>query len=42
MEKKSFKIRTAAGFFAVVFFFALFFADLFRIQVEHAEEYSTQ
>lgn len=42
MEKKSFKIRTAAGFFAVVFFFALFFADLFRIQVVHAEDYSTQ
>lgn len=42
MEKKSFKIRTAAGFFAVGFFFALFFADLFRIQVVHAEDYSTQ
>lgn len=42
MEKKSFKMRTAAGFFAVVFFFALFFADLFRIQVVHAEDYSTQ
>ncbi|MGN0572227.1 MAG: hypothetical protein ACI4K9_08615, partial [Candidatus Fimenecus sp.] len=42
MEKKSFKIRTAAGFFAVVFFFTLFFADLFRIQVVHAEDYSTQ
>lgn len=42
MQEKSFKIRTAAGFFAVVFFFAVFFADLFRIQVVHAEEYSTQ
>lgn len=42
MQEKSFKIRTAAGFFAVVFFFSLFFADLFRIQVVHAEEYSTQ
>lgn len=42
MRRKSAKIRTAAGFFAVVFFFSLFFADLFRIQVVHAEEYSTQ
>lgn len=41
MPEKSFKIRSAAGFFAVVFFFAVFFADLFRIQVVHAEEYST-
>jgi len=41
MQEKSFKMRTAAGFFAVVFFFAVFFADLFRIQVVHAEEYST-
>lgn len=42
MQTKSLKFRTAAGFFAVVFFFALFFADLFRIQVVHAEDYTTQ
>lgn len=42
MEKRSFKMRTTAGFLAVVFFFALFFAELFRIQVVHAEAYSTQ
>lgn len=42
MEEKSFKFRTAAGFLAVVLVFAIFFTDLFRIQVVHAEEYSTQ
>ena len=42
MEKRSFKMRTTAGFLAVVFFFALFFAELFRIQVVHADAYSTQ
>ncbi len=42
MKTYSFKMRTTAFIVAVLFVISLFIADLFRIQVIDAEEYSSQ
>ncbi len=42
MKEKSLKLRSTAFFMAVVLVFSVFLVDLFRIQVVHAEDYTTQ
>ncbi len=42
MKEKSLKLRSMAFFMAVVLVFSVFLVDLFRIQVVHAEDYTTQ
>ncbi len=42
MKEKSLKRRTTAFFLAVALTFSVFLADLFRIQVVHAAEYTNQ
>ena len=42
MKEKNLKRRTTAFFLAVALTFSVFLADLFRIQVVHAAEYTNQ
>ncbi|MEG0546018.1 MAG: penicillin-binding transpeptidase domain-containing protein [Oscillospiraceae bacterium] len=42
MKTKSLRIRMIAFVSIIVFVFSIFFADLFRIQIVHSEEYSTK